>query len=338
MFKKLLFVLMVTLIAFSCSQEKKEYTIVFYNVENLFDTINDPITWDDDFTPKGKLEYTNERYQQKLVNLSSVLSSINKNDFPTLIGLCEVENRSVVEALVNQEKLKDADYGIAHTDSPDGRGIDCALLYRKNEFKYLSHDVIGIKFPNEPNYKTRDILHVQGIIGATDTLHLFINHWPSRIGGVEKSEKNRVFVAEQLKLAVDKLQNENTNAKIIIMGDFNDEPTNKSANETLAATNSKETSNPKALYNLMYDLKVEGKGSYNYKGNWNMLDNLIISNNLITNKKGLHTNYQAGKIFTEEWICYKTPNGISAPSRSYSGPKYYGGYSDHFPVYFQLNR
>lgn len=329
---------MVALIAFSCSQEKKEYTIAFYNVENLFDTINDPNTWDDDFTPEGKLEYTAERYQKKLLNLSDVLSSIDKNNFPAIIGLCEIENRSVLDALIGQDKLKNANYGIAHTDSPDARGIDCALLYNKNEFKYLNHDVIGIKFPNEPNFKTRDILHVQGILGSADTLDIFVNHWPSRRGGMKESEKNRVFVAQQLKLAVNKLQEKNTQAKIIIMGDFNDEPTNKSAEATLLATNNKDTSNPEALYNLMYDLKLEGKGTYNYKGNWNMLDNLIVSNSLISNTDGIHTNHQAGRIFTEEWICYKNPDGLSLPSRSYSGPRYFGGYSDHFPVYFQLSR
>jgi endonuclease/exonuclease/phosphatase family metal-dependent hydrolase len=323
---------MVALVAFSCSQEKKEYTIAFYNVENLFDTINDPATWDDDFTPEGKLEYTTKRYQNKLVNLSNVLSSIDKNNLPAIIGLCEVENRSVLDALIGQDKLKDAEYGIAHTDSPDARGIDCALLYKKNEFKYLNHNTIGIHF------KTRDILHVQGILGAADTLDIFVNHWPSRIGGIAKSEKNRVFVAEQLKLAVNKLQEKNPKAKIIIMGDFNDEPNNKSTEEALAATNNTNTSNPKALYNLMYDLKLQGKGTYNYKGNWNMLDNLIVSNSLISNTDGIHTNHKAGRIFTEEWICYKNSDGLSLPSRSYAGPRYFGGYSDHFPVYFQLSR
>ncbi len=338
MFRNLLLILMVALIAFSCSQEKKEHTIAFYNVENLFDTIDNPNTRDDDFTPEGKLKYNSERYQQKLTNLSAVLSSINKNSLPTIIGLCEVENRQVVEALANQNQLKGADYGIAHTDSPDGRGIDCALLYNKSDFKYLGHDIIGIQFPNEPKYKTRDILHVQGILGSSDTLHLFVNHWPSRIGGMEKSEKNRVFVAKKLKLAVTKLQEKNANAKIIIMGDFNDEPNNKSAEVTLAATNNKDISNPKALYNLMYDLKMDGKGTYNYRGNWNMLDHLIVSNSLINNANGFHTTHQAGKIFTEEWICYQPKKGIFLPSRSYAGPKYFGGYSDHFLVYFQLSK
>ncbi len=338
MFKKLLFVLMVALIAISCSQEKKEYTIAFYNVENLFDTIDDSNTWDEDFTPNGKLSYTADRYQKKLDNLSSVISSINTNTPPAIIGLCEVENRAVLEALTKQPKLEGANYGIAHTDSPDGRGIDCALLYNKDDFNYIGHDVISINYTWEEKYKTRDILHVKGTLANSDTLHFFVNHWPSRRGGLQVSEKKRVFVAEQLRLAVDRLQDKNPQAKIIIMGDFNDEPNNKSVTEALLATNNKNTENPKALYNLMYDLQQQGKGTYSYKNNWNMLDNLIVSNSLINNPDGLQTNHQAGRIFTEEWICYEPSEGVFLPSRSYAGPKYFGGYSDHFPVYFQLNK
>ncbi|WP_372751971.1 hypothetical protein [Labilibaculum sp.] len=334
--KKILFVFTVALLAVSCSQEKKEYTLAFYNVENLFDTINDPNTWDDDFTPEGKLEYSSKRYENKLLHLSEVLSSINKKELPAIIGLCEIENRSVLEDLISQKKLKKGDYSIVQTDSPDGRGIDCALLYQKSTFKALSQNFIGIHIPTEPNYKTRDILHVKGVFAAKDTLDIFVNHWPSRRGGMKESEKYRVFVATQLKKAVDQIQKKNLNANIIIMGDFNDEPTNKSAEEILCATNNKDTSKPEALYNLMYDLKMQGKGSYNYRGNWNMLDNIIVSNSLLSNTNGLHTNHQNGKIFTEKWICYQNEDGTYVPSRSYSGPKYYGGYSDHFPVYFQL--
>ena len=336
MFKNLSFLIVVALFAFSsCMTEKKECTVVFYNVENLFDTIDNPNKWDDDFTPEGKLKFNTERYQNKLIKLSQVLSSIDQDELPAIIGLCEVENRTVLEDLINEEKLVAGNYGIAHTESPDKRGIDCALLYKKDDFKYLNHSVIGIQFPWEPDYKTRDILYVEGIMGK-DTLHLFVNHWPSRRGGQEKSEKNRVFVAEQLKLAVDKLQEKNQKAKIIIMGDFNDEPDNRSAFETLAASNDKNSNNPGKLYNLMYDLDVQGKGTYNYRGNWNMLDNIVVSNSLLSNTGGFHTTHEAGRIYSEEWICYKNTEGVLVPSRTYGGPNYYGGYSDHFPIYFQL--
>lgn len=335
MLKKLFFLVPLALFIYSCNVEKKEYTVAFYNVENLFDTINDPIKWDDDFTPKGKLKFTAERYSKKLEKLSSVLSAIDTLNLPSIIGLCEVENRTVLEDLISQDNLKSGNYAIAHSESPDKRGIDCALLYKKDDFQYLNHEVINIQFPWEPDYKTRDILNVTGIMG-TDTLHIFVNHWPSRRGGQKKSEKNRVFVAKQLKKAVNKIQSKNEHAKIIIMGDFNDEPNNVSVTNTLLATNNKESKKASDLYNLMYDLQANGKGSYNYRGNWNMLDNLIISKELIYASNGLKTNYSAGKIFTEHWICYKTKNGEYAPNRTYVGPKYYGGYSDHFPVYFKL--
>lgn len=337
MIKKILFFSIIALFIGSCTLQEKEHNVVFYNVENLFDTINHPKKRDDDFTPKGRYKYSSERYQKKLEKLSKVLAAIDSTKLPSVIGLCEVENRLVLEDLIKQKALLKGSYGIAHTESPDKRGIDCAFLYNKNDFQYISHNVISIQFPWEPNYKTRDILHVIGKM-EKEELHFFINHWPSRRGGQEKSEKNRVFVAKQLKKAVDKIQAKNENAKIIIMGDFNDEPNNKAVIETLEAVNNKNLENPSDLYNLMYDLDQAGKGTYNYRGNWNMLDNLIVSNSLLKDTKGLHTNFDAGKIYQAEWICYKNRKGIFVPSRTYGGPNYYGGFSDHFPVYFQLKK
>jgi endonuclease/exonuclease/phosphatase family metal-dependent hydrolase len=337
MIKKILFFSIIALFIGSCTLQEKKHNVVFYNVENLFDTINHPEKRDDDFTPKGRYKYSSERYQKKLEKLSKVLATIDSTKLPSVIGLCEVENRLVLEDLIKQKALLKGNYGIAHTESPDKRGIDCAFLYNKNDFQYISHNVISIQFPWEPNYKTRDILHVTGKM-EKEELHFFINHWPSRRGGQEKSEKNRVFVAEQLKKAVDKIQSEDENAKIIIMGDFNDEPNNKAVIETLEAGNNKNLKNPSDLYNLMYDLDLAGKGTYNYRGNWNMLDNLIVSNSLLKDTKGLHTSFDAGKIYQAEWICYKNRKGIFVPSRTYGGPNYYGGFSDHFPVYFQLKK
>ncbi|WP_282126230.1 endonuclease/exonuclease/phosphatase family protein [Marinifilum flexuosum] len=336
MFRKLLLLISVAFVIASCNQQTKDYTVAFYNVENLFDTINHPEKWDDDFTPEGKLKFNGERYQDKLEKLAQVLSSMDTLRLPSIIGLCEIENKKVIEDLCKQETLIEGNYGIAHSESPDKRGIDCALIYKKEDFKYLKHEAIYIQFPWEPNYKTRDILYVEGIIG-TDTVHIFVNHWPSRRGGLEKSEKNRVFVAEQLKSAVDGIQTKNPTAKIIIMGDFNDEPTNKSVSQTLNAGNNQNSSNPSYLYNLVYNMDAKGEGTYNYRGNWNMLDNLIVSNSLLNDKNGLHTSFDAGKIFKEEWICYKNKKGILVPSRTYGGLNYYGGYSDHFPVYFKIS-
>jgi predicted extracellular nuclease len=334
MIRKILLLFTVTFLIYSCNQQK-EHTVMFYNVENLFDTINDPIKWDDDFTPNGKLKYCSERYYNKLSKLSKVIASIDSVHLPSIIGLCEIENRTVLEDITKQESLKRGNYHIAHIESPDKRGIDCALLYKSKQFKLLKQNAISIQFPWDLNYKTRDILHVKGILNK-DTIHIFVNHWPSRRGGKEKSEKNRIFVAEQLKKAVDHIQSKNEKAKIIIMGDFNDEPADKSVIQSLSATN-KQTDNYKSLFNLMYDLDKSGRGTYNYRGNWNMLDHLIVSNSLLQNTHGIKTSYTSARIFDEKWICYKNKKGLYIPSRTYGGPNYYGGYSDHFPIYFTLN-
>jgi len=339
MLKKSLVLLAATLICLSSfSKGKKEMTVVFYNVENLFDTINHPDKRDDDFTPMGKLNWDTRRYKDKLTKLSHVLSSINKEELPEIIGLCEIENKEVIKDLIKEERLKKGKYQIVHNESPDKRGIDCALIYRKGEFKYLKHETISIEFPWEKKYKTRDILYVQGLVGRKDTLNIFVNHWPSRRGGQEKSEPNRIFVAKQLRRSIDAIQAKNPFAKIIIMGDFNDEPTDKAVVKTLKAGNDKNTDNPMGLYNLMFDLQANNEGSYNYRGDWNMLDNLIVSNSLLNESRGYQTQHNAGRIYRNKWICYKNKQGTYTPSRTYGGPKYYGGFSDHFPVYFKLRK
>lgn len=339
MFRKALLLFAAALICLSSfAKGKKDITIVFYNVENLFDTNNQPDKWDDDFTPEGKLKWTATRYQNKLTNISKVLSSIEENELPEIIGLCEIENRTVIEDLINHKNLEKGKYGITHSEGPDKRGIDCALVYQKEIFKYIKHETISIEFPMNKEYKTRDILYVQGIIGKNDTINIFVNHWPSRRGGLEKTEPKRIFVAQQLRKAVDKIQDKNADAKIIIIGDLNDEPSNRSVKLTLMANNNSNVFNPKGLYNLMYNLETNNEGTYNYKGKWNMLDNLIVSNSLLNGKFGYQTQHDAGKIYREKWICYKNRKGVYTPSRSYGGPRYYGGFSDHFPIYFQLKR
>ena len=337
MLKKALLLFVAMMIYFSSfSKGRKELTVVFYNVENLFDTINNPDKRDGDFTPLGKLSWNTTRYNDKVSKLSYVLSSINKEALPEIIGLCEIENKAVIMDLIDQDRLKKGKYRIVHSESPDKRGIDCALIYRKDKFKYLKHESINIEFPWNKEYKTRDILYVQGLVGRKDTLNIFINHWPSRRGGQKKSEPNRIFVAKQLKKAVDAIQAKNPLAKIIIMGDFNDEPTDKAVIEILKADNNRNTDKPMGLYNLMYDLQDNGEGSYNYKGDWNMLDNLIVSNSLLADPKGYKTQHNSGRIYRNKWICYKNKQGANVPSRTFAGSKYYGGFSDHFPVYFKL--
>lgn len=323
----------------SCSarkyKSKRNITVVFYNVENLFDLENEPGKSDGEFTPDGSKEWTKERYSKKLEDISKVLSGINKNELPEIIGLCEVENRKVLEDLVNTGDLELGNYEIVHYESPDFRGIDCALIFRPDEFKAIESYPVKINFAGEPDYTTRDILYVKGKTQNREELHVFVNHWPSRIGGLAQTEPKRVDVARLLKSKIDSLQTADPSAKIIVLGDMNDEPSNKSLAEIIAAKSPEaETAD---LINLMFPLHNAGLGTYFYRGNWNMLDNIIISANLMDNK-GFQCIEKKGSVFSEEWMEYKNRNNEISPNRTYGGPNYYGGVSDHFPVHFQLRR
>ena len=323
----------------SCSKEKREarntLTIAFYNVENLFDTIDEPSKDDDEFTPGSEKKWDEERYQKKLQDISKVLGSINKKELPEIIGMCEVENKKVVSDLVHKEPLAKGNYLVVHHESPDIRGIDCALIYRPDEFRVEEHFPIHITFKNEPDYKTRDILYVKGKTRNGEELNIFVNHWPSRIGGEEQSEPNRIEVATVLRSKIDSILNINDKAEIIVMGDMNDEPANKSLTEILGAGIPEKSSGE--LVNLMYPDDLENNGSYNFRGNWNMLDNLVVSTSLLDDK-GFRCRDKKGFIFHEEWMEYKNGKGEISPNRTYGGPNYYGGVSDHFPVYFKLQR
>ncbi len=315
--------------------KKKTLTFMSYNVENLFDTIDTPDVNDSDFTPESELNWNTAKYQKKLKSLAEVISKVNSNELPEMIGLCEIENRGVLEDLVKQKSIEGGNYQIVHENSPDKRGIDVAFLYRPAEFKYIIHRKIHVNLADLTDYEVRDILYIKGIIAKKDTLHIFINHWKSRSGGEEKTEPQRIRTAEILRFHVDSLLKINKNSDIIIAGDFNDEPTNKSLENVLGATN-KPTDD---LYNLLYEKSLKGDGTHSFKGNWNMLDNLIVSRHLMSRSAKWNIDSKAGTIFKADFIMYKNlQTGESSPSRTYVGKKYFGGYSDHLPVYFMLNR
>ena len=204
-----------------------------------------------------------------------------------------------------------------------------ALIYRKDAFKEIKHEVLPVIFPDDPEFKTRDILHVTGKM-RSKTVHIFVNHWPSRIGGEDKTEPKRVLAASVLKKRVDQILVEDPKARIIIMGDMNDEPANKSLKETLGAA---APGSGAPLVNLMMPDDVAGKGTYFYSGNWNMLDNLVVSEAVLKGK-GMKVEDEKGNIFSNDWMIYTNKNGDKTPNRSYVGNKYVGGVSDHFPVLF----
>jgi len=311
----------------------KNYKIGFYNVENLFDVFNHPEKLDDDFTPTGKQEWNVERYNKKLNDLTKVVAGMG---YPTLLGVCEVENESVLKDWTTYTKMADQDYGIVHYESPDRRGIDCAFLYQKKYFKVETSNNIRVDFPAEiaEDYTSRDIIYVKGTFLKSHTLHIFVNHWPSRRGGLAASEPKRTLVAQHVKDAVDKIFLTDPNANIIILGDFNDEPDNNSILKTLGATGIVDKVESAKLYNCMTKLDQQNKGSYNYRGNWNMLDNIITSTNLIDPKSKI--NVRKPTIFQEDWMMFDHPKNGKTPNRTYGGPNYYGGYSDHLPVYVEV--
>jgi len=316
----------------------KSFLVVSYNVENLFDTINSPLFEDDEFTPSGAKAWTYDRYSKKLNDLARVILSIPGKELPALIGLSEIENRGVLEDLIGIRGIRKGEYEIVHEDGMDPRGIDCALLYRRDLFKYKSHEYVPIADPVDTEYLYRGILHVQGKGPDGSSLHIFVNHWKSRAGDQQVTERQRMFSAITLRKQLDMLMARESDFKVIIMGDFNDEPTNRSITNGLSALNKRRNIEMGDYYNLFYDLhNTEGKGTYNYKGQWNMLDQIIISYSLLDQARGLSTGYNSGKILKEEWMLYESEKyGENLPSATYGGPEYYGGPSDHLPVYVKF--
>ena len=316
------------------SQQAGELRIAFYNVENLFDTIDDPKKDDAEFLPGAKNSWNSRRYHLKLDRIGEALAGMEAGSYPAVIGLCEVENRLVTEQLAQHPRLKKAGYSVIHHESPDERGIDNAIMVDPRQFRIIDERAISIDL-GQFRDKTRDILYVRGVpAGARkDTLHLFVNHWPSRSEGKEKSEPKRILAAKTLKHAVDSILQLYPSAKIIIMGDFNDEPVDASITEILGAM-PVQAIKPSGLYNLMMAAYQEGKGTLYWK-DWDLFDQIIVSGQLLLGKKGAVITQRSGGIFDPDWLMFKTNDGEMRPNRT-MGREYYGGYSDHFPVYIDL--
>ena len=326
------------------SQEKKAYkvnTVAFYNLENLFDTENDPLTYDDDRTPDGKDHWTEEIYQDKLKNMAKVMAEIGtevSGSAPTIIGVCETENRKVLEDLVNQVTLVEEDYGIIQFDSPDRRGIDVALLYKKKLFTpthYKAKELL-IYDDNDKSKRvfTRDQLVVSGMLDG-EKIHLIVNHWPSRSGGEKRSRSKRIKAAKLNRQIIDSIFSDDPYAKIITMGDLNDDPTNPSVKDHLNAKRKVSNLDIKELYNPMEDLAKQGYGSLAYRDSWNLFDQIIISTELTKKDFSSYRFYKAG-IYNETYLVNAHGRYKGYPYRSFASGSYTGGYSDHFPVYIYL--
>ncbi len=315
------------------------FRVMSYNVENLFDTEKSSRKNDGDFTPDGNLHWTVGRYSNKLNNLAKVITAAGEWDSPAIIGLCEVENERCMTDLTKHSLLKAQDYRYVITHCADRRGINVALMYQRDKFKYLSHKSYKIKFPQNPHKVTRDILHVTGLIQTGDTLDVFVCHFPSRRGGEQESEPDRIFTASVLKSKTDSLISLRKKANIIIMGDFNDEPANESILKTLKAQPAEKEVNPSDLYNLFYKFTRQNNvGTHKYGRQWNILDQIIVSGNLFDRRQIFHVLPETATIFQRDFMMEKdNSNGGKKPFRTYSGMKHTGGFSDHLPVYVDFS-
>ena len=325
-------------------QKGKQYqvrTVAFYNVENLFDTKNDTLTFDDDRTPEGKDNWTEERYRQKLEHIANVISEIgaeNTNTSPDIVGLCEVENRQVVEDLINLPVLRPKGYGVVHFDSPDERGIDVALLYKKSAFlptSFTSHRLLLFDDYEYRNY-TRDQLVVGGLLD-NEQFYFTVNHWPSRSGGEARSKPNRMAAATLNRRITDSILKLDVAAKIISMGDLNDDPIDDSLKKVVRTKGKKRNLEEGDLFNPMEDLFRKGVGSLAYRDKWNLFDQLFFTPNLLEEEKDQYRYWKAA-VFNPSYLVSKKGQYKGYPFRTYAGGSYAGGYSDHFPVYMYLIR
>jgi len=313
------------------SSEKEEYTFMFYNTENMFDYSNDSVKLDDEFTPEGTRRWTNSRLYGKANRIAKVIIAAGKWNAPALVGLCEIEDREVLERLVGQTSLAKYRYKIIHKDSPDERGIDVALIYRPELFKPFDYKAITLIDPGHPTFKTRDILQISGVLNNWDTIHLFVNHWPSRFGGIMETVGFRNLAAEVLKKSIQEIFAIYPKAKIICMGDFNDSPEDESLSRTLNAVKENNAALQGEMVNLSANWITLPVQTLKNWYTWQVFDQWIVSDYMIENKVGM--NLIAAEIFAPTFLLETdTKYGGVKPKRTYIGFKYQEGFSDHLPI------
>ena len=333
--KYLLFYLVLLTLGVTAQTKTEVYPIAFYNVENLFDTQRDLSIQDEDFTPSGRNNWTDDKYTKKLNNLASVINMLGKETSSSgavIIGVAEVENRKVIEDLINTGDLAKRKYQIIHHDSPDARGIDVGLIYNPEFFKVLSYKTYPFTLPGSNDIKTRDILVVSGLL-AGQPLSVLVNHWPSRRG--DNSSPLRERAAAICKQISDSIYNENQKAGIVIMGDMNDDPKDKSTRIVLNAKKNQEDVLKGGLYNTMWKIHESGTGTLCYRDQWNLFDQIIISQSLLKTGKS-KLNFQKAEVFNKEFLFQKSGKYKGYPLRTFSGSTFLNGYSDHFPTLIYL--
>ncbi|WP_353779205.1 endonuclease/exonuclease/phosphatase family protein [Winogradskyella sp. 3972H.M.0a.05] len=339
--KATLLIFCILLVQNTFSQEKKRYkihTIGFYNLENLFDTINDPLKLDERSPIMEMKVNRKDVYTKKLNSMARVVADIGADvakNSPAILGVCEIENRQVLVDLVNHPLLLPKDYGIVHYDSPDARGIDVGLIYQKALFRPINTSKHELKIFDDISRKrifTRDQLLVSGLLDG-DLIHIIVNHWSSRSGGEARSRSKRVGAAKLTKRIIDSLQSDDPYAKIFVMGDLNDNPTNDSVKEVLKAENKREKVELKGIYNPYENMfKKEGLGTTAWRDAWSLFDQILVTKPLLEKDFSSYRYYKAN-IFNKTYLSNKRGRWKGYPKRSFADGGFTGGFSDHFPVY-----
>lgn len=340
--KKLFLALTLLVTCFNINAQTHQYRVSlvgFYNLENLYDTINNPQVDDEEFLPKSARHYDTHIYMDKIGRLSDVISQIGTDINPdglSILGVAEIENDTVLTDLVNSKNLQNRKLKFVHYDSPDRRGVDVGMIYNPKYFKVISSAPFFVKLPggSKDSWTTRDVLYVKGILDG-DTVHVFVNHWPSRSGGEERSIPARAAAASVVKLRVDSLMAISQQSKIIIMGDLNDDPVSPSLTKVLGAKGKMSEVKENDIYNPWTDFYKKGLGTSPYQDAWGLFDQVLISGAwLAKDQTGYH--YRKPVIFNKEFMVQKTGKWRGYSKRTWDGTTYNYGYSDHFPVYLMF--
>ncbi len=318
-------------------QNASEYSVMFYNTENLFDVQNDSLTNDDEFTIEGARHWSYKKLNRKIQNTAKAILSSSGWEVPVLVGLCEIENRYVLEKLIKETPLKSTPYKIIHKESPDFRGIDVALLYQAEKFYPLQYEYYPLIRKNGELMHSREILYVSGIVDGMDTLHVFVNHWPSRYSGLMETRGLRNRAASLLREKIDDVLLKNSRSKIIVLGDFNDQPSDESILNYLNAIKLPAELHLNQLYNLSAEWENDDIGTLKYQSQWFVFDQIIVSGTLLKSESGLYVQDEWATICKLPFLLETDERyGGLKPNRTFNGYRYNGGFSDHLPVLLKL--
>ena len=322
------------------------YGVMFYNLENLFDTINNNGVYDKEFSPEGARQWNGTKYWQKQHNMAYTIGQMEVNGSPAvgpvIIGVSEIENITVLQDLVRQPEIKDRRYQIVHHDSPDRRGVDVGLLYNPRFFKVLNvtNQRINKYLPDYPEFRSRDQLCVTGML-AGEKVSVIVNHWPSRLGGEEQSSYLREAAGRMARETMDSLLRDDPNQGIIFMGDLNDDPQNKSCSEAVGAKKEIKDclAEPGSCFNPWWNILNRGIGTLGYKGNWNLFDQIIFTDYFLKNyesKDKPSLTFSRAEVLNRKFLRSSEGDRQGYPLRTYSGGVFLNGYSDHFPTMIYL--